>query len=625
MLVIQGPWIRDKQGRTAILRGVNLGGSSKVPATPNGASHIRESFFEHRAVSFVGRPFPLSEAEEHFSRLRAWGLTFVRFLVTWEAIEHAGPGIYDEEYLEYVREVLEKAREHGIQVFIDPHHDVWSRFCGGDGAPGWTLEAVGMDITQFGPTGAAIVHQIHGDPFPRMIWPTNATKLAAATMSTLFFGGDAFAPATRIDGEPAQQFLQRHYVEAIRRLAMKLSGLPNVVGYDTLNEPIVGYIGWKNLAMDERPLKLGLAPSPFQSMLLGEGFPQQIAEWEMGVSGAKRVGSRLVNAEGVRCWKEGAQCVWRANGVWELDESGSPHLLRPDYFAHMGGRPLHFGRDFLRPFINRYVEAIRSVDPRAIIFVESDPLDPSLGWGKGDVPNIVFAPHWYDGFVLFMKRYFPFLAIDFETMRLVVGRRRIRRSFRRQLRRLRDMAEEQLGGVPTVIGEFGIAYDLNDEQAYRDGDFSEQIKAMDRSFRAIEDNLLSCTLWNYTADNSNAHGDQWNDEDFSIFSRDQQRDARDINSGGRALQAVVRPYPMRIAGEPLRVAFHVAKKEFTFAFRHDPRVSAPTEIFVPRLHYGEDYGVEISDGAWEKDPQQQVLLYRHGKEQEEHWLRLRPG
>lgn len=62
---------------------------------------------EHAVVTFVGRPFPLEEAPEHFSRLRRWGLTFsksshylapfrldnlllVRFLVTWEAVEHAG-------------------------------------------------------------------------------------------------------------------------------------------------------------------------------------------------------------------------------------------------------------------------------------------------------------------------------------------------------------------------------------------------------------------------------------------------------------------------------------------------------------------------------------------------------
>ena len=128
MLRVDGPWFKDADGRTLLLRGVNLGGSSKLPATPDGATYRREGFFEHRALSFVGRPFPLDEADEHFARLRSWGFTFVRFLVTWEAIEHAGPGIYDQEYLEYIYAIVKRAGEYGIRMVIDPHQDVWSRF-----------------------------------------------------------------------------------------------------------------------------------------------------------------------------------------------------------------------------------------------------------------------------------------------------------------------------------------------------------------------------------------------------------------------------------------------------------------------------------------------------------------
>jgi hypothetical protein len=151
---IDGEWLKEEDGRTALLRGVNLGANSKVPFKPDGASWRKEGFYDYRDVSFVGRPFPLSEADEHFRRLKEWGLTFERFLVTWEALEHAGPGIYDEAYLDYIRAVLEKAAEYGISVFIDPHQDVWSRWTGGDGAPGWTLDVVGMDLSKLHAAGA---------------------------------------------------------------------------------------------------------------------------------------------------------------------------------------------------------------------------------------------------------------------------------------------------------------------------------------------------------------------------------------------------------------------------------------------------------------------------------------
>jgi hypothetical protein len=40
-------------------------------------------------------------------------------------------------------------------------------------------------------------------------------------------------------------------------------------------------------------------------------------------------------------------------------------------------------------------------------------------------------------------------------------------------------------------------------------------------YNAMNTNLLHTMLWNYTADNDNTWGDQWNQEDFSIFSTTQ--------------------------------------------------------------------------------------------------------
>ena len=290
-------WFKDEYGRTLLLRGVNLGGSTKVPFQPDGATWKQEEFYQHRQVSFVGRPFPLEQADEHFTRLREWGFTFQRFLVSWEAIEHAGPGLYDREYLDYVHALLRKASEYGISVFIDPHQDVWSRFSGGDGAPGWTFEKAGLDLTRFHQAGVAILHQIYGDPFPRMVWPSNGIKLASATMFSLFFGGNDFAPLTRVEGEPVQEYLQRHYIGAIQELARRISDLPNVVGYDSLNEPSAGWIGVGDLGQFPSPVKIGAVPTPFQSILLGSGYPQEIEIWDMRPSGPKLVETKLFNQD----------------------------------------------------------------------------------------------------------------------------------------------------------------------------------------------------------------------------------------------------------------------------------------------------------------------------------------
>jgi len=624
MIKISGPWFTDEHGRTLILRGVNLGGSSKVPFAPDGASYIRDGFFNHRAVSFVGRPFPLAEADEHLARLARWGFTFLRFLVTWEAIEHAGPDRYDQAYLDYVRRIVEKAGQHGLSLFIDPHQDVWSRFSGGDGAPGWTLEAVGFDLANFNESGAAIVHQMHGDPFPRMIWPTNAAKLASATMFTLFFGGDDFAPKTRIEGEPVQEYLQRHYIEAVRQLALRLRDLPNVVGYDTLNEPSCGWIGWRDLTATSGELRAGHMPAPLQSMLLGAGHPQTIERWETTLLGPKRRGAALVNPRGVRAWANGYDCVWRTNGVWDLDAGGAPLLVRPDHFAVVDGRQVDFARDYYKPFANRFARGIRGAHPGALVFLESDPILPRLDWGAGDAPSVVYAPHWYDGYVLYTKSYSPHLGADMFTGKVVFGCGAVRRSFEAQLARLKQIARENLGGVPVLIGEFGIPFDMRGKRAYGSGDFREQRAALDRTFRAFEANLLSGTLWNYTADNTNAHGDKWNDEDLSLFSRDQQRDPGDPDAGGRALEAAARPYARAVAGEPLRMSFDLRAREFVLEFRHDPRATAPTEIFLPRLHYPHGVRVKVSDGTYELRAAEQVLVYRHGETRENHAVSVSP-
>src|SRR5208282_6795442 len=74
------------------LRGLNVGGNTKQPSNPDTPSHIRDGFLENGDhVSFVGRPFPLQDADQHIARIKGYGYNVIRFLISWEAIEHAGP------------------------------------------------------------------------------------------------------------------------------------------------------------------------------------------------------------------------------------------------------------------------------------------------------------------------------------------------------------------------------------------------------------------------------------------------------------------------------------------------------------------------------------------------------
>jgi hypothetical protein len=71
--------------------------------------------------------------------------------------------------------------------------------------------------------------------------------------------------------------------------------------------------------------------------------------------------------------------------------------------------------------------------------------------------------------------------------------------------------------------------------------------------------------------------------------------------------------------------FDSATASFEFAFWHDPAVTAPTEFYLPALHYGAGCQVQVSDGDYELDLPNQRLIYRHSAKNIPHHVRVLPA
>ncbi|EGG04240.1 family 5 glycoside hydrolase [Melampsora larici-populina 98AG31] len=643
----------DQHNRISLLKGISISGNSKLPSNSAELNlHEPQEFFKnHRSVSFIGNPINLTDASFHLNQLKTLGFELIRLVICWESIEHFGPGEYDEEYLNYIGKLIEICEGLNLWVIIDCHQDVWSRLTGGSGAPGWTLDLVGFQLENLLETGAVTLHQFNHQ---NGTWPTGYQKLAAATMFTLFFAGQTFAPKRTVDrslhskwskdrsGEliSIETFLQESMIEAFGELADRLSEFKCVIGFEPMNEPHRGYINlyspyrW-NITTD---LALYDCPNFIESLALGDGKPQSIdfytPTWPMP---AIRLNRKKLSPS-VRAWKSGVECVWKEHGIWSWNQkSNQPIVLKPKYFNldPLTGKTYDFYHQAFFPFIKKFSNHIQRKLPNVKIMVGPIPNEFYPEWKLEERPkNLVLAPHFYDLFSLVHKS-FGNITLDVQAICLkrpiwewiYFGQSGAKRNYTNQIKRIIKSAEKTIGNVPCLIGEIGMCMDLNKGEAFKTGDFTWQERQMDALICGLESNFVSFALWNYNPYNTDLHGDGWNGENFSFISSSAPKDSNG-NHQPRLLKAILRPFARRIAGLPRFTRFDYETKSFEYRYQNHISVKPDTnqtEIFLPNDLYNEkSTKIEISDGTylWKTDVQCLIWTHENEEENEVHWIKI---
>ncbi len=357
-----------------------------------------------------------------------------------------------------------------------------------------------------------LAHQPDPASIPAMTWSTNYGRLAPQTLFTLFFAGRDFAPNCVIDGLNIQDYLQSHYIEAFGQLADRIRDAGDllddcVIGWESLNEPSEGFVGYPDLhslpAKQGSTLKRGPAPTPAQSLCLGMGQAQTVENWTFNAFGPKRAGMVTIDPKGLTIWldpsteRDGVHPrygwrrgpdwqlgvdIWAQHGVWDI-ETG--YVMRPDYFRYLPSvefagpedevAEVEFVADYWAPHWQAWARRIRNAHPEAIhfiappVFAQPPPLPAEDLAGR-----CAYSTHYYDGLTLVTRHWNWFNADALGLLRgkyryklqaLKVGEGAIRRSLQAQLKMLKEDAPI-LGPYPTMIGEIGIPFDMDGRRAY---------------------------------------------------------------------------------------------------------------------------------------------------------------
>jgi len=240
------------------------------------------------------------------------------------------------------------------------------------------------------------------------------------------------------------------------------------------------------------------------------------------------------------------------------------------------GTAAEFDRTKLTRFYQRMVNAIREVDGEGWIFYEPRVAAPANGQpsfiGKLEdpregPPRIVYAPHLYSVQMEFADSFNPntdATLANWESNRNI------------------ELEAQQ---SPLLIGEWG--FDPNWENAEL---FMREL--LDMSDRM----MASWTYWSYDPGG------------WGIWQRNEQGEVVERENAN----ALMRPYPQRVAGIPRSFSYDPDTRVFTLAFDPSPSAALPTEIYLPATrHYPDGWSLAGCDDSigcrWTWDADLEIL------------------
>ncbi|MER6362659.1 cellulase family glycosylhydrolase [Kitasatospora sp. NPDC001527] len=214
-----GRWLTDDQGRVVTVHGVNL-----VYKNP--------PYF----------PAAGGFGEEDARFLAENGFNAVRLGFAWSAVEPQ-PGVYDDAYIEQIRQTQQLLARFHIHSLVDSHQDAFNESVGASwsGFPEWATFTDGLPV----------------EPNPG--FPLVYFTSPAQNQTWQNFWRDHAAP----DGVGVQE----HYAAMWAHVARRFADQPYVLGYDLINEP---WPGWEypTCFPDGCPRFEGEVLAPFEAKVM---------------------------------------------------------------------------------------------------------------------------------------------------------------------------------------------------------------------------------------------------------------------------------------------------------------------------------------------------------------------